>query len=378
MIRKLFNRFKRVDRTLLTAFILLLIIGTIAVASASWPEGLKQYNNGYHYTTRHIRILIASLFMLLFVVNLSRDFLKKFAPIVFVGTLIGIALLWSGYRSSEFGQERWLVFRVLGRNIRLQPSDFLKVSSILFFAKFLEEYKNKIGDRDVFLKILIIIGVCVIPVMTKDLSTALVIGVTLFAMFWVGGMKPYQFFTMAALGAAALYFFIFAGGENEAGENYRLRRITDYIKGRSSLENMQWQTKQGLYAIAMGGLLGVGLFRSRQKYTYLPLAHNDMIFAVFCEEFGILGGILLILIYCLFLFRGYRVAIEARNLFDKYVAIGITTSITIQAIFNLGVATNLFPVTGITLPFISYGGTSLLTSILAVGILLGISIRNKG
>lgn len=374
---KLFKIVKRnlktVDKTLLIVTILLIVIGIAAVSSASWPQAVSKHRgDGFYYTKRQISALAMGVLSVFIILNLKMSVIKKLSFPLFIITLLLVFALWlPGWASEEYGQERWIVKEFGGRTLRLQPSDFLKVSSILFLAKYLEQNKNQIGKKEVFFTILIIIGAAVGPIMTKDFSTAVVIGVALFAMFFVGGMKPYQFFGIVVVGVALMLFILFKD------EAYRLKRIVQFREAAAGdLDMMHYHTKQSILAISMGGIFGVGYFKSRQKYAYLPLAHNDFIFCIIAEEAGLIGVTTVVVLFGIFAYRGYKIAYDSKNLFDKYVAVGITTFIVIQAIFNMGVTTGLFPVTGITLPFISYGGTSLLSCVASAGLLLRISSNN--
>ena len=374
---KLFKIVKRnlktVDKTLLTVTILLIIIGIAAVSSASWPQAVSKHKGaGFYYTKRQISALVIGIMSVFIILNLKMSIIKKLSFPIFIITLFLVFALWlPGWASEEYGQERWIVKNIGGRTLRLQPSDFLKVSSILFLAKYLEQNKNQIAKKEIFFVILAIIGVSAGPIMTKDFSTAVVIGVSLFAMFLVGGMKPYQFVTMAAVGVALMLFILFKD------DAFRLKRIAQFSEAAGGdLDKMHYHTKQSILAISMGGIFGVGYFKSRQKYAYLPLAHNDFIFCIIAEELGLVGVATVVVLFGIFAYRGYKIAYDATNLFDKYVAVGLTTFIVVQAIFNMGVTTGLFPVTGITLPFISYGGTSLLSCVASAGLLLRISSNN--
>ncbi|UHR03336.1 putative lipid II flippase FtsW [Peptoniphilus sp. GNH] len=373
-LRKFSETLKNVDRGLLSATIILLLIGIMSVASASWPRGvIKHKGNGFYYTDKQIKAMILGLFAVIFILKVKMSLIKKVAFPAFVITILMIFALWiPGLSSEEYGQSRWLILRLGSRAIRLQPSDFLKISAIMYFAKYLEDKRKDIGKKEIFISILCFMGLCVAPVMTKDFSTALVIGVSLSAMFLVGGMKPYQFVVLTGLALGLVLFILFKD------DAFRIKRILDFSSASSGdISNMDYHTKQSIFAIAMGGILGVGYFRSRQKYSYLPLAHNDFIFCIICEEFGLVGGAMTLGLFAYFTYRGLRISFDSQSLYEKYVGVGITSYIAIQAIFNMGVTTGIFPVTGITLPFISYGGTSLLSTLASTALLLRISANNK-
>lgn len=356
---------KQYDIVLITTASLLLIIGFVAVLSASYPIGVKDFNNGYYYIRRHAFFMVMGAVLMFISANLKRDFLKKISPYLFLGSIFFVFLLWTPLAKTNYGQARWI--KIPGIPFKIQPSDFVKITSVLYMAKVLDENKNRIASPDVFIKLIVIMGLSAGPILIKDFSTGVVIIAELGVMFLVGGMYFYQFVVLGGMGLAAAAALVL-------GVKYRRERVLSYFKGEHRKTNDElYQITQSLYAIAMGGFGGVGLFHSRQKYTNLPFAYNDFIFAIICEEFGAFGGIVLVILFAVFTFEGYLIASRAKDRFDKLVAVGLTTFIAIQAAFNIGVSIKLFPVTGITLPFISYGGTALLVSMTAVGLLLRIS-----
>ncbi|WP_138159318.1 FtsW/RodA/SpoVE family cell cycle protein [Peptoniphilus catoniae] len=364
------NRLKRqtksVDLGLLLAFIILVGFGLIMVTSAAYPLGLKYYNDGFHYGKRQLVFSFLGIITAFIASRLPRDFIKKYSPHFFLFTLILVLALWSPLKDSQGGQARWLKIPYTG--FKFQPSDLLKVSSILFLARVLDVNKNRMEKRETFITIIVIIALAVIPIMIKDLSTGAVIAFTLLVMYIVGGIRPHQFVSLVGIGVAVMIPMVVMFW-------YRVKRIFGYLNPDLAVLDENYHITQSLYAIAMGGLGGVGFFHSRQKYSNLPAAHNDFIFSIICEELGLLGAVFLIIMYFILIYRGLVVAYKSQNYYDKYVAVGITSYIGIQTVFNLGVGCGLFPVTGITLPLISYGGTSLLVTMASIGLLLGVSRR---
>ena len=212
-------------------------------------------------------------------------------------------------------------------------------------------------------------GFSIVPIMIKDFSTAIVIGIALFAMFTSAGMTKKEFLIMLLMGLGLVVLILMG-----PGSKYRRERIMGLIASdQGDVSDELYQITQSLYAIALGGYTGSGFFQSKQKYANLPEAHTDFIFSVICEEFGFVGALVLIILYLILIYRGFKIATQTDDLFYKFTAIGITTYIGIQAFFNIGVTCKILPVTGITLPFISYGGTALVMSMVAVGLLLKIS-----
>jgi cell division protein FtsW len=362
---------KKVDLHLLIATILLLIIGIVAVTSASFPTAKKYDYNSFHYAIRQAVFLVMGIIALIFILKVPRNVLYKNIDWIFVLSLMLIGLLWTPAGVKVYGQARWL--RIPGVGILFQPSDILKVTSIVFFAKYLSKNINKLKDPVVFIKILAILGISVVPVMIKDFSTAVVIGISLFAMLVCAGLNKKQFGVLVLLGAILVAIML----TNE-DYYYRIKRILGFVSDSTDyLSADLYQARQSLYAFALGGYTGVGLFRSRQKYTNLPQAYTDFIYSVIAEEFGLIGCMLVLILFVVYIYRGYIIAVKTTNYFDKLTAVGITTFIGIQAFFNMGVAAKLLPVTGITLPFISYGGSALIMAIASTAILLKISAGGK-
>ena len=359
--------FKQYDFPLIIITILLIGFGLIALTSASYPNGEAYHGSGYYHLKRQAAFMILGLISLIFTANLNRKILQVLSGKLFFLSLILVFALWIPYFADErFGQARW--FKVPIINFRFQPSDFIKVTSVLYFANLLELNKNRMNNKYTFITLVMIMIISVGPIMLKDLSTGVVIGFSLLMMLIVGGLRMHQFISLIGIGLLSLPIMLLKFG-------YRMKRIFTYFVGKEDTDptNEGYHILQSLYAIAMGGYGGVGLFHSRQKYFNLPLAYNDFIFSIICEEFGFIGATFLIILFFLFIYRGLYIAYNAKNYYDKYVAVGLTSSIGIQAIFNMGVSCKLFPVTGITLPFISYGGTSLFVTMATVGLILRIS-----
>ncbi len=359
-----------VDTALLVDVILLIIFGLFSVASASFPATIKYNVNRFYYLIRQMIWMILGIFSIFFILKINKNFIKNHIDIVFGLSLLLIFLLWTPMGKLVNGQVRWLKIVIGSREIfSFQPSDLLKVASIVYMAKFLSNNIKRISEGSIFLTVLLIMGLSVIPIMVKDFSTAVVIGLALFAMFTSAGMTKKEFFIILVIGLGVIAIILMG-----PGSKFRRERIASmFADSDDKMSNSLYQITQSLYAIALGGYTGSGFFQSKQKYANLPEAHTDFIFSVICEEFGFVGALFLIILYLIFIYRGFVIASRAKDNFYKFTAIGLTTYIGIQAFFNLGVAVKILPVTGITLPFISYGGTALVMSMVAVGLLLKIS-----
>lgn len=359
-----------VDTALLIDVILLIIFGLFSVASASFPATIKYNVNRFYYLIRQMIWMILGIFSIFFILKINKNFIKNHIDIVFGLSLLLIFLLWTPMGKLVNGQVRWLKIVIGSREIfAFQPSDLLKVASIVYMAKFLSNNIKRISEGSIFLTVLLIMGLSVIPIMVKDFSTAVVIGLALFAMFTSAGMTKKEFLIILVIGLGVIAIILMG-----PGSKFRRERIASmFADSNDKMSNSLYQITQSLYAIALGGYTGSGFFQSKQKYANLPEAHTDFIFSVICEEFGFVGALFLIILYLIFIYRGFVIASRAKDNFYKFTAIGLTTYIGIQAFFNLGVAVKILPVTGITLPFISYGGTALVMSMVAVGFLLKIS-----
>ncbi|MBS6719645.1 MAG: cell division protein FtsW [Peptoniphilus harei] len=364
---KLKRDIKDVDLMLLITMILLVVIGLIAVTSASFPTAKKYNLNSFHYLIRQGVFLILGIISMIFIIRVPRVVIYKNITWLFILSVILILLLWTPLGYNKNGQSRWLDFKVIP--LKFQPSDLLKLTSILYLSKYLSKNIYSLREAKTFLIAVAIMGISVVPIMIKDFSTAVVIGVALFAILLAAGIDKKQFLFLVVLGIIFIWL-ILKDPENE----FRIKRILGFVSDSTDYQTSEkYQARQSLYAFALGGYSGVGLFRSRQKYTNLPEAYTDFIFSVIAEEFGFIGTLIIILLFIIYIYRGFMIAFKATNYFDKFTAIGMTTYVGIQAFFNMGVCAKLLPVTGITLPFISYGGTALVMAIASTAILLKIS-----
>ena len=362
---KLKKEIKDIDLMLLLATIFLIIIGLVAVTSASFPTAKKYNLNSFHYLARQSGFLVIGIIALFMIIKMPRAVIYKNIEWIFPMSIILILLLWSPLGDKSKGQVRWLDLKI----IRFQPSDILKLSSIIYLAKYLAKNIYSLRDRKTFLMAVGIMGISVGPIMIKDFSTAVVIGVALFAILLASGITKKQFLFLVILGIGLIYVIL-----KDPENKFRIMRILGFVSDSTDYQSAAlYQSRQSLYAFALGGYSGVGLFRSRQKYTNLPEAYTDFIFSVIAEEFGFIGTFIVILLFIIYIYRGYMIAFKATNYFDKFTAIGMTTYIGIQAFFNMGVCAKILPVTGITLPFISYGGTALVMALVSTAILLKIS-----
>lgn len=363
---KTVKRKKAVDFTLLMSTLILVFIGIIMVFSASWPEAMQDFGNGYYFLKKQIIAASLGLVGLVICMNIDYKFWKKYSFWIYIFALLLGALIFTPLGREIKGARRWIN---LGFTT-FMPSDAIKIGSIIYFANFLANKKDKISSLfNGTLPALIIIGIsCGAIYVQKDLGTTVTLAATLIGMFFISGMNILHLIFMA-LGAVALGFLAIMGPENE----YRLNRIIAFRDPFAHKLGIGWQAVQSLYALGSGGLFGLGLGKSRQKFFYIPESYNDFIFSIIGEELGFLGTSIVIIIFMVLIWRGIRIALSIEDAFGCFLASGITALVTVQSLIHIAVVTSSIPTTGITLPFVSYGGTSLMIYMSAIGILLNIS-----
>ncbi|MGF7058809.1 putative lipid II flippase FtsW [Brassicibacter mesophilus] len=355
---------KASDFTLMIAVILLVFIGIIMVFSSSWPDGLYKMDDGYYFLRKQLISSVLGLFAMLFFMNFNYWRLDRLSKLIFIAC-IGTAFLLYTPLGTEFnGAKRWVDIGFT----TFMPSDAIKLGSIIFLASFLAKRKDKLKNiRQGFMPSLMIIGLsCGLILMQKDLSTSATLGLTLFIVLFIAGARIFHLSLLGILGLAGGTAAIIA-------QPYRLERVTSFLDPFAVKSGAGWQAVQSLYALGSGGLFGLGLGKSRQKFFYIPEPYNDFIFAIVGEELGFLGCVTVILLFLVVIWRGIRIALGAKDLFGCLLASGIVALITVQSMIHIAVVTSSIPPTGIPLPFISYGGTSLMIYMAAAGILLNIS-----
>lgn len=363
-------RKKSVDFVLLISIIALIFIGLVMVFSSSWPEGMIKHGDGYRFLKSQLFAVTLGFGVMIFFMNFKYTYFKKLALPIFILAIILGLLIFSPLGDERLGARRWLDFGF----ISFMPSDAIKLGSIIFFAAFLS---NKGKDIKTFLKgtlpSLIIIGIaCGLIYVQKDLGTTVTLGGTLVAMFFIAGMNLFHL-GLVGVGAIAGFAYAVMGEGNE----YRMDRILAFRDPFADKLGSGWQAVQSLYALGSGGIFGLGLGKSRQKFFYIPEAHNDFIFAIIGEELGLLGTVLVVVLFMLVIWRGVIIAMKTEDTFGSFLSTGITALIAVQSLINIAVVTSSIPTTGITLPFISFGGTSLLFNMAGIGILLNISRHAK-
>ena len=354
-----------IDIPFLVILLTLLTVGLVMLYSASSAQSM--YDTGYTDSTRYLqKQLFCALLGLVSLWVLSRVpaqlWYKLAWPLYWVS--IGLLLCVLLFGQSVNGAKRWI--NIAG--LQFQPSEVAKFTLILLFARLTRGFGA--AAREFRYGVLgfgaALLGILIPLALEKHLSAIMLMGMVAVVMMFVAGTHPK--WLLAGAAAAAIFVFVYISLMGYAGD-----RVTAWLHPEEDPADTGYQILQSLYAIGSGGLFGLGLGKSRQKYLYLPFQYNDYIFAIICEELGLVGALLIIALFAALILRGYWIALRASDRFSTVLGAGLITLIAIQTALNLGVVTNLLPSTGIALPFFSYGGTALAVNLSQMGILLSIS-----
>ena len=354
---------KKIDKILLLSIIFISILGIIMIYSSSYVWASYKYDNPYKYATHQTIFLIMGFILMFFVLKIDIKLLKEKANIIFIFSFILLILvLIPGIGTVRNGSRSWFGIGSFG----IQPSEFMKLALIIFTAKYLTN--NKIKDiKTTVLPILIVLFLVFGLIMLEpDFGTGVIIIMTIIAMLFVSGVNMGFFLKIGLIGVVGVIVLIMIAP-------YRLERIVSFLNPWTDPLGSGFQIIQSMYAIGPGGLLGMGLGNSIQKHFYLPEPQTDFIFAIISEELGFMGVILVSTLFLTIIYRGIKISINCEDEFCKYLSFGIIFNLAFQTILNLMVVVGLIPVTGVTLPFLSYGGSSLLITMLGMGIILNIS-----
>lgn len=353
------------DLLLLVSTLVLLAIGLIMVYSASavWAE--YRFQDSFFFAKRQLLFAGVGLALMFFVMNIDYWIWRKWSKLLLIICFILlVVVLIPGVGLVRGGARSWLGVGAFS----IQPSEFMKIAMIIFLAKFLTENQKYITSfkKGLLPSLSLVFLAFGLIMLQPDLGTGAVMVGTCIVMIFIAGAKIAHFFGLGVLAFLGLAGLIISAP-------YRIQRITSYLDPWSDPLGSGFQIIQSLYAIGPGGLMGLGFGQSRQKFFYLPEPQTDFIFSILVEETGFIGGTFVLIVFCIMLWRGISIASGAPDMFGSYLAIGIIGMIVIQVVINIGVVTGLMPVTGITLPFLSYGGSSLTLMLGSVGILLNIS-----
>lgn len=353
------------DLLLLGSTLALLVIGVVMVYSASSVLAFREFGDAFYYLKRQALFAALGIVAMLFTMNADYWIWKKYAKIILIVCFALLAaVLIPGIGVVRGGARSWLGIGSFG----IQPSEFMKMGMIIFLAKWLSGQQNTITQ---FTKGLLpplgLVGLAFGLIMLQpDLGTGVVLVGASLMIIYVTGARLLHLSYLALAGVAGLVGLIIAAP-------YRLKRITAFLDPWQDPLGAGYQAIQSFYAIGPGGLVGLGLGMSRQKYSYLPEPQTDFIFSIIAEELGFIGGSFVLILFTLVLWRGMRTAITAPDTYGSLLATGIVGMIAVQVIINIGVVIGMFPVTGITLPLISAGGSSLTLMLTSIGVLLNIS-----
>ena len=356
-------RKKSIDWFTLIPVLLLLSIGIIMVLSASSPTVVSSENKDvYRLFKKQLGWVGVGLVIMWISSNYYYRKLKKHVVGAAALALFSLVLVF-GFTAIN-GAHSWII---IGQS-QFQPSELVKLCLILILAQMMSSKGRKMSslEEGLFPALVVIGVVCGLVLMEPDLGTTMVIAITSFVMLFAGGASIKHLGALALAGAGAAAAAI-------AVASYRMERVFAFIDPFKDPLGIGYQITQSLYAIGSGGFMGVGLGRSMQKYFYIPEQHTDFIFSILSEELGFVGATFVIFLLIMFAARGYRIAKNSKDNFGSLLACGLTSMILVEGIINIAVVTSSMPVTGITLPFISYGGSSLIFKMAAVGVLLNIS-----
>jgi cell division protein FtsW len=362
----------RPDFALLAAIGLLLIIGLDMVYSASYviAHNNPVYGSDTYFLARQlVWAAIGSVFLLTLQAIDYHVWRRVTVPLMAMVVALLLAVLVSHLGHSAYGAQRWLRFGPLPP---IEPSEFGKLALVLYYADWLGRRREKVAQftSGTLPFSITMTAICALVVLQPDLGSAFVIAATAVCMFFIAGADVRHLVLGLFAGVGALALVIVSA-------SYRFQRISAFLDPTKDPLGIGWNTLQAEIALGSGGIFGLGLGASRQKFYYLPNAQTDAIFAVIGEELGLMGTLTILLLFGFIALRGYRIALRAPDTYGALLAAGVTSWLVLQALINIGVVTATLPFTGIPLPFVSFGGSSLIVSLMAVGILLNVSRQSR-
>ena len=355
--------------SLLVTVIFLVCFGLVMIYSTSSYEAAMKFGDSTFYLKRQLLATVLGIIVMFFTASLDYHRWGKYAILAYIATIICIVLVLTPIGIEANGARRWIGVG----SFSFQPAELAKLSIILFFAFFLSKKPNLVNKFGTSVAMIIYAALIsgLIVVITKNLSSAIIVMGIAYIMILVTSKKSRWFVFIAVLGFAAMVAVLFLAG------GFRLERIRVWLEPEKYAQDGGFQTLQALYALGSGGLFGKGLGQSVQKLGFVPEAQNDMVFSIICEELGVFGGIAIIILFGFMIWRLMSIANNAEDLFGTLIAVGVLAHIAIQVVLNIAVVTNTIPNTGITLPFISYGGTSTVFLMAEMGLALSVSKGKK-
>lgn len=360
---------KKSNLLLLISVIIISLFGLLMIYSSSYVWAEYKFDDPYKFLKSQAIFLILGYILMFITSNIDYHKYKKYSNTVFIVCLsLLVLVLIPGIGTIRNGSRSWFGIGGFG----IQPSEFTKLGLIIFVSKYLERNKRVVKDikKGVFPILIILFLVFGLIMLQPDFGTGVIIVVSIIVLLFVSGVKMNFFVKIGILGLIGVVGLIIVAP-------YRMQRILSFLNPWSDPLGSGFQIIQSMYAIGPGGLLGLGLGNSIQKHFYLPEPQTDFIFSIISEEFGFMGILIVASLFVMIIYQGIKISINCEELFGKYLSFGIIFSLAFQALLNLMVVVGLIPVTGVTLPFLSYGGSSLMITLISMGILLNISKFNK-
>ena len=357
------------DYSLMFLIVFMLAFGLLMLYSTSSYNAAIEFGDSTYYLKKQFKSTLLGLAVMFIVANIDYHKLTWAGIVGYVTSLILIALVLSPLGNEVNGARRWIIIG----GMSIQPAEVAKLALIMLLALVINNRRQNIRKLGVTARIF---ALCIPPaaeilLITKNMSSALIIVGITFVMLFVASPKYSHYIILGAAGVSLIFAYLFLGS------GFRSERVDAWMDPESYASGKGYQTLQALYAIGSGGLTGKGLGQSVQKLGYIPEAQNDMIFSIICEELGLFGGIAVILLFLMMIWRLLVIANNAEDLYGSMIVIGVMAHISIQVVLNIAVVTNVLPNTGITLPFISYGGTSILFLMMEMGLVLAVSKQIK-
>ena len=360
---------KRFNLSLFLSVLLISIFGIVMIYSASYIWAEYKYNDAFKFVKNQGLFLIIGIILMILISKVNYNIYKDKAKVILISCIVLLVLvLIPGIGTIRNGSRSWFGIGSFG----IQPSEFTKLGLIIFVSKYLASDDKRVKDiKHGVLPIILVLGFIFGLIMLQpDFGTGSIIVVTIIVLLFVGGVDFKFFLKIGVIGVIGVVILI-------AIAPYRLARILSFLDPWSDPLGSGFQIIQSLYAIGPGGLFGYGLGNSRQKHFFLPEPQTDFIFSIISEELGFFGCLLVVIMFFIICYQGFKISRRSNDKFAKFLSFGIIFQISFQACMNLMVVTGVIPVTGVTLPFLSYGGSSLLITLVSIGIVLNISRFNE-
>lgn len=366
------------DYNIIIIVSLLVIFGLIMIYSTSSYNALNKYGDAYRYLRKQGIAVIGGYFFMVMAIFFPLKWILKFSELIYGATLLSVCLVLTPLGKAEGGATRWIYIGP----VSIQPAELVKIGIIILLAAFICKYNSSILNKWKMLfafMVPAILGAGMIFVITNNLSSAIIIAGIAVVMLFVASPNYSKFFMMAAgvLAVAFIVVLLIVNAANGTEGNFRVVRVLAWLDPEAYSNDKGYQILQSLYAIGSGGIFGKGLGESMQKLGFIPESQNDMIFSIICEELGLCGAFMLIFLFALLLWRMMLVAINTKSKPGCLIVVGVIAHIAIQVILNIAVVTNSIPNTGVSLPFISYGGSSVLCLLVEIGLVLNVSRNIK-